>query len=101
MIPDKILPTKKIVSFCRSHPSIAKMSLFGSALTNSFRVDSDVDLLVEFEAGKTPSLFVLIDLEDELTTILGRKADLRTPEELSRYFRDEVLTQARSIYVKS
>jgi uncharacterized protein len=99
--PNSILPVKKITEFCKKHPIIAKLSLFGSALSGSLHQDSDIDLLVEFEPGKTPSLFILIDLEDELTTILGRKTDLRTPEELSHYFRNEVLTHARSIYVKS
>lgn len=97
----RIVPTKKITDFCKEHPIISKLSLFGSAVSGTLRQDSDIDLLVEFEPGKTPSLFVLINLEDELTTILGRKADLRTPEELSRYFRNEVLAHARSLYVKS
>ena len=96
-----ILPIKKITKFCKEHSIIAKLSLFGSALSGTLRKDSDIDLLVEFEPGKTPSLFVLIDLEDELATIIGRKADLRTPEELSPYFRNEVLAQAKSLYVKS
>lgn len=95
------LPIKKITKFCKERPIIAKLSLFGSALSGHLRKDSDIDLLVEFEPGKTPSLFVIIDLEDELATILGRKTDLRTPEELSPYFRNEVLAQARSLYVKS
>lgn len=94
------LPVKKITEFCKKHPEISKLSLFGSALTDAFRPESDIDLLVEFEPGKTPSLFMIINLEDELNSILGRKADLRTPEELSRYFRNEVLTQAKSLYVK-
>lgn len=97
----KILPLKKITDFCKEHPIISKLSLFGSALSENLRQDSDIDLLVEFEQGKTPSLFTIIDLEDELTTIIGRKTDLRTPEELSRYFRNEVLTNAKSLYVKS
>lgn len=97
----RIVPIKKVTAFCKAHPIIAKLSLFGSALSGNLRPNSDIDLLVEFESGKTPSLFVLINLEDELTTILGRKTDLRTQEELSRYFRDEVLTHARSLYVKS
>lgn len=96
-----LLPIKKISKFCKEHPIITKLSLFGSALSGTLRKDSDIDLLVEFEPGKTPSLFVIIDLEDELATILGRKTDLRTPEELSPYFRNEVLAQARSLYVKS
>lgn len=99
--PSGFLPIQKITEFCKEHPIIAKLSLFGSALSGTLRKDSDIDLLVEFEPGKTPSLFTLIDLEQELTAILGRKTDLRTPEELSRYFRNDVLAHARSLYVKS
>jgi uncharacterized protein len=99
--PLRVLPIKKIVDFCKNHPIIAKLSLFGSALSGTLRSNSDIDLLVEFEPGKTPSLFTLIGLQDELMTILGRKTDLRTPEELSRFFRNEVLAHARSLYVKS
>ena len=94
------LPFKRISEFCIKHPTIAKLSLFGSALSGTLHQDSDIDLLIEFEPGKTPSLFTLIDLEDELSAILGRKTDLRTPEELSRYFRNEVLDQAKPLYVK-
>ena len=90
----EILPLRKITEVCKKHPIVAKLSLFGSALSGTLGQESDIDLLVEFEPGKTPSLFVLIDLEDELTTVLGRKADLRTPEELSRYFRNEVVANA-------
>lgn len=95
------LPIKQIIGFCQKHPNIAKLSLFGSALSGSLRPDSDIDFLVEFEPDKTPSLFTLINLEGELTDIVGRKADLRTPEELSRYFRDEVKAHAKSLYTKS
>lgn len=101
MNTSSFLPIKKITQFCMEHSIIAKLSLFGSALSGQLRQDSDIDLLVEFEPGKTPSLFVIIDLEDELATILGRKTDLRTPEELSPYFRNEVLKKARSLFVKS
>ncbi len=99
--PSKILPIKEITEFCERNPAIAKLSLFGSALSGNLRKDSDIDLLVEFVPGKTPSLFILINLEDELATIIDRKTDLRTPEELSHYFRNEVLAYARPIYVKS
>lgn len=79
---DPIVPMKTITAFCKEHPIIAKLSLFGSALSGRLRPDSDIDLLVEFELGKTLSLFTLINLEHELTTALGRKIDLRTKEEL-------------------
>lgn len=100
-ISSRDLPIKKITEFCKKHPSIAKMSLFGSALSGTLRPESDIDLLIEFEPGKTPSLFTLINFEDELKDITGKKIDLRTPEELSRYFRNEVLDNARCLYVKS
>jgi predicted nucleotidyltransferase len=96
-----MLPIQKIIQFCKEHPTIAKLSLFGSALSGALRPESDIDLLVEFEPGQTPSLFTIIDLEGELTVLLGRKADLRTAEDLSRYFRDEVVARARPLYVKS
>lgn len=98
---DEIIPIKRIVKYCKEHPSISKLSLFGSALTGLLRKDSDIDLLVEFEPDQTPSLFTIITMEDELASIMGRKADLRTPQDLSRYFRQEVLTSARPLYVKS
>lgn len=81
--PLAILPLRKIIEFCKNHPIIAKLSLFGSALSGKLRENSDIDLLIEFESGKTPSLFTLINLEDELSQIVGRKADLRTQEDKS------------------
>ena len=60
--------------------------------------DSDIDLLVEFEEGHTPGLFSIVRMEMELADVLGRKVDLRTPEDLSRYFRDEVIRNARLEY---
>jgi len=98
---NNILHINKIISFCKDHPTIAKLSLFGSALHGNMLQDSDIDFLVEFEPGKTPSLFTVINLENELTDIIGRKADLKTPEDLSKYFREEVLKEARELYVKS
>jgi predicted nucleotidyltransferase len=68
------------------------LSLFGSALKGVARPDSDVDLLVEFEPHAKPGLIGMAKIEIELSSLLnGRKADLRTAEDLSRYFRDEVL----------
>ena len=95
------LPPDKIAGFCRSN-QIRKLSLFGSALRDDFRPDSDIDLMVEFQDGATPSLFDLALMERELSIILGvRKVDLRTPKELSRYFRDEVLSTATVQYAEA
>jgi len=88
------LPKDKIALFCKKH-HIRKLSVFGSALRDDFGPDSDMDILVEFEPGKTPGFFRLFDMEEELSAMLGgRKVDLRTPEDLSRYFRKEVLATA-------
>jgi len=83
------LPRQVIEEFCRRN-HIRKLALFGSVLREDFRPDSDVDVLVEFEPGHTVGLLRMAGLEIELSEVLGRKVDLRTPAELSRYFRDEV-----------
>lgn len=76
------------------------MSLFGSALTGKLRTDSDLDFLVEFDSGHIPGLIKLAGMEIELERILGRKVDLRTPQDLSRYFRDEVMRVAKVKYAE-
>lgn len=91
------IPSDKIAAFCRRN-HIRTLSLFGSVLRNDFRLDSDVDVLVEFEAGRVPGFFRLHDMEEELAGILGRSTDLRTPQDLSRYFRDEVITNSMVLY---
>jgi uncharacterized protein len=83
----------EVENFCRRH-HIAKLAFFGSILTESFRGDSDVDVLVEFESEHVPGLLGLSSMERELSEILGREADLRTPKDLSRYFRDQVMRAA-------
>ena len=87
-----------LAALCRRH-RIRRLSLFGSVLKGTDRPDSDVDLLVEFERDATPSLFDLADIETELSALLdGRPVDVRTPEDLSRYFRDEVVREAEVQY---
>jgi len=88
---------KKIGEFCKRN-RIQKLAFFGSVLRDDFRPESDVDILVKFEPGTTVGLLGLAGMEIELSEIIGRKADLRTAEDLSRYFRDEVLATAEVIY---
>ena len=83
--------------FCRRH-HIRRLALFGSVLRGDFRPDSDVDVLVEFEAGHVPGL-AFFGMQDELSRLLGRTVDLNTPGFLSAYFRDEVLREAENVYV--
>ena len=94
------LPQEIIADFCSRH-HIRRLSLFGSVLREDFRPDSDVDVLVEFEQGCEPGFFGLVRMERELSGLLGgRKVDLRTPEDLSRYFRDDVLAEAEVRYAQ-
>ena len=91
------MPRDKLIEFCERN-CIKKLYLFGSALHGSLHPDSDIDLLVEFEEGRTPGLFSIVRMEMELADALGRKVDLRTPEDLSKYFREEVIRDARLEY---
>jgi hypothetical protein len=92
------LPVEALAAFCRRN-HVRKLSLFGSVLREDFGPDSDLDLLIEFEPDHVPGFFRLAALERELSALLGnRKVDLRTPEDLSRYFRQEVLASAHVVY---
>ena len=93
------IPHEKIAEFCRKN-HIRKFSFFGSVLRGDFGSDSDVDVLVEFFANLGPGLIGLSHMELELSGILGRKVDLRTPNELSRYFREEVVSSAQVEYAE-
>jgi hypothetical protein len=92
-------PKEIIAEFCKRY-HIRKLALFGSVLREDFRPDSDVDVLVEFEPGHTAGLLRMAALEMELSEVLGRKVDLRTPAELSRYFRDEVTRTSEVQYAQ-
>jgi predicted nucleotidyltransferase len=95
--PHLSLPADLVIEFCRRH-HVRRLSLFGSVLRNDFRPDSDVDVLVEFEPGRVIGLRIAL-MEQELAQMLnGRTVDLRTPNELSPYFRDEVMREARAIH---
>ncbi len=89
-------PRDHLASFCRRH-YIRKLSLFGSILTENFGPDSDVDMLVEFEPGHVPG-FAFAQIEDDLSTLIGRSVDLNTIHTLSPYFSDEVARAAQTIY---
>jgi len=90
------IPLDAIAEFCRRN-HIRRLSLFGSVLRDDFTPESDVDVLVEFEEGKTPG-FAFFAMEQELELLLARKVDLNTPGGLSRYFRDEVINEAEPVY---
>ncbi|MDD5189533.1 MAG: nucleotidyltransferase domain-containing protein [Dehalococcoidales bacterium] len=91
-----LIPEDKIKEFCVKH-HILKLSFFGSVTRDDFRPESDIDVLVEFAPGQVPG-FGIIALEDELSNILKRKVDLRTPNDLSKYFRSQVIREAKVQY---
>lgn len=89
---------QELQDFCGAR-GIRRLAIFGSALRNDFRPDSDIDVLVEFHPDRIPSLLGMARMERELSEIFGgRKVDLRTPEDLSRYFRQQVLAEAEVQY---
>lgn len=87
-----------LAAFCRQN-GIRRLALFGSVSRRQQSPDSDIDLLVEFEPGRTPGLIRLASLELKLSRLLGgREVELRTYEDLSRHFRDEVRAKATALY---
>ncbi len=90
------LPKASLAAFCRRN-HVRRLSLFGSALRPDFGPRSDIDLLVEFMRGHVPGLLGMARMEAELSEMLGgRKVDLRTPGDLSPYFREKVLAEAET-----
>lgn len=95
------IPEVQIDELCRRQ-SIKKLALFGSVLTGRFSESSDIDVLVEFRPGTKVGFFRLADIQEELSRLFGGRAvDLRTPMDLSRYFRDEVVRDALVVYAEA
>lgn len=91
---------EQIRAFCETH-GVSRLSLFGSVLTDQFGPESDIDVLIDFLPDCVPGFFKLAALEADLTELFGhRKIDLRTPQDLSRHFRDEVLANAEVQYAR-
>jgi predicted nucleotidyltransferase len=94
------IPRNEIAAFCVRH-HISRLALFGSVLRDDFGTASDIDVLVEFEPGRTPGFFRLFEMEEELSTLFGgRRVEIKTPEDLSPYFRDDVLREMRVEYAQ-
>lgn len=96
-IPEVDLDSATLSDFCRRH-GVSRLSLFGSRLHGQHRPDSDIDLLVEFLPGQRVSLFTIGGMIMELRELTGLDVDLRTPADLSQYFRDKVVREARLLY---
>lgn len=85
-------------NLCRKY-EVRRLACFGSVLRDDFRPESDIDLLVEFQIGKEPGMFGMVAMTNEISDLLGgRKIDLKTPAELSKYFRDQVIREAKEVY---
>jgi predicted nucleotidyltransferase len=85
---------ESLQSYCREH-HVRRLALFGSHAKGTANADSDIDLLVEFDHGMEPGLIGLSAMESELSAMMGgQKVDLRTPQELSRHFRDQVMRES-------
>jgi len=94
------IPRAEIAAFCRAH-GIRRFAIFGSALRGDFGPESDIDVLVDFAPGRTPGLLGIAGMEIELSALFGGcRVDLRTPEDLSRSFRQEVLDTAEVQYAQ-
>lgn len=91
------IPQDKIAAFCRRH-RIRRLALFGSILRDDFTPQSDIDVLVEFEP-RARTGFAFFGMQEELSEMLGHTVDLHTPGFLSEHFRDEVMREARELYV--
>ena len=91
------ISSESLADCCRNN-HIRKLAFFGSVLRSDFRPDSDVDVLVKFEVGYVPGFIRLAHMERELSEIIGRRVDLRTPEDLSRYFREKVVAETEVLY---
>jgi predicted nucleotidyltransferase len=92
------IPKEPMATFCRAN-GVRRLALFGSILRDDFRSDSDVDVLIEFLPGVRVGYFAMARMTRELTAMLGRSVDLRTPAELHPAFREEVVKEALTEYV--
>jgi predicted nucleotidyltransferase len=99
MNPKIKIPQKWLEGFCKEH-HIIKLALYGSVVLNRFTDASDVDILVEFDPNYTPGFFRFVDIRDALAENIGREVDLRTPEDISKLFRNEVIQQSYLLYGK-
>ena len=89
-----------VARFCRQY-RIRRLALFGSQLKGTARAESDIDLLVDFDPDAVPGLLGIAAMELELSRLLGgRKVGLRTAQDLSRHFREEVLRTAEVQYAQ-
>jgi predicted nucleotidyltransferase len=91
---------EQIADFCQRN-QIKKFAIYGSVLRDDFRPDSDIDILIDLESNHRIGLMQMARMEIELSKLIGRKVDLRTPQDLSRYFRDKVIETSEVLYERN
>jgi len=96
MIPQVQPDAKALKDLCRRH-HIVELKLFGSALTEAFDQESDIDLLATFAPGHTPG-WEIVDIEAAFARLFNRPVDLITESSLRPRWRDEVLPYAEVLY---
>lgn len=100
MKAQELVEKADLSSFCEAN-GVRRLAIFGSALRDDFGPESDIDVLLEFQEDRIPGLLGLAGMELELSKLLGgRRVDLRTPDDLSPYFRQEVLATAEVQYAQ-
>lgn len=99
MKPKIKIPKVWLEKFCAEN-HIIKMAFFGSVISDHFKETSDIDILVEFDPKHIPGLFGFVGMRNSLSERLGREVDLRTPEDISNLFRNQVIEQSYPIYGK-
>lgn len=101
MTPSRLridIPHDRIAELCHRY-HIRRLAFFGSVLRDDFRLDSDVDVLVEFEPDRRITYFTLAEIQDGLSAVLGRTADLHMPRMLHPLLRRKILADAEAAYV--
>ncbi|MFA6047380.1 MAG: nucleotidyltransferase domain-containing protein [Parcubacteria group bacterium] len=89
---------KEAIEVDPNREAILKVALFGSHVYGSPRPDSDVDILIEFSPEYSIGFFKFFDTQYNFEKFIGKKVDLLTPEDISHFFRNEVLARAETIY---
>lgn len=97
--PQVVIHREKLAAFCRTN-GIVRLAVFGSAVRDDFGPESDIDVLVDFERGRRPSLLDIVEIESELSELLGRDVDMLTRASVERsrnYIRRRLILESAEV----